>query len=139
MADLPLGGMGVANADLGRVDLFDTVYGPAVYAPSAADALDPAGLILARNSTNDKLVPYVAAGADGVGTPVAVLGDAVQADSTPNDFNLQAIMTGRVRLARLVVLASGVPGTVTVLVQDQLKDQGIFALDSFDLSKLDNQ
>lgn len=139
MADYPLGGMDRAENVVDSVSLFDTVFSEFTYVPPVADALDLAGLILARNIAGDKLVPYVAAqfGVDLTGTPVAVLGSNVQADAGPADVELRAIVSGQVRRPKLHTAAA--PTTaITELDADRLRDSGIIPLTTTELSKLDN-
>lgn len=138
MADFPPGGIGIQTNDVGRVELMSVVYGPAVFTPLISGALYVAGTILGRETATDELVTYNVANVPaGSNVPIAVLGDDLQATLLESQ-DITVIMTGQVRLARLIVQLSGVPGVVTQAVQDQLKDQGIFASDSFNLSKLDN-
>ncbi len=141
MGDYPMGGMVVGNNDVSRVDLWDTQYDDNIYVPSGANNLDLEGLMLARNVAGTKLVPYVAAqhGTDSTGEPIAVLGANVQADGSPSDVNLRAIVDGHVREVKLhTILAPTV--AITIDDKDRLRRYGgIVALSSTELSKLDNQ
>ncbi len=139
MGDYPLGGMTVGNNDVNRVDLWDTVYDDAIYTPSAAAALDLEGMLLARNVAGTKLVPYVAAAVDVTAEPIAVLGANVQADGTPSDVELQAIIGGHVRAVKCHTLLAPTVA-LTIVDKDRLRHfGGITALESTELSKLDNQ
>lgn len=139
MSDYPLGGLVATDNELGAVDLFGTVYDDFIYTPTASDALDAEGLILASNVAGTKLVAYVAAqfGVDLTGTPVAVLGSNVQADVTPSDVNLRAIVSGQVRSPKLHTAAA--PTTaITEVDKNRLRDTGIIPLFTRDLSIHDN-
>lgn len=136
MGSFPLGGITIDNVDFGSVELFDVTYSdPEVYTPSASNAVDPAGLILARVTASSKLVPYVVAGSGGTEIPVAILGSDVNADATPNDVNLTVIVSGQVRLPKLTILAGG---TVDKIEIDKLQQVGILAKSTTQLNQFDN-
>lgn len=66
----------------------------------------PAGSILARSTSTNKLVPYVKAGVtNGNGVPFAVLTYEVPVEA--GDILVRALVRGRVELERLVNIADG--------------------------------
>lgn len=136
MGSYPLGGMEVTNNDTGSVDLFGTVYSTGTYVPTAADALDVAGLLLGRITASGKVTPSDVAAIDGSEVIIGVLGSDVQADSGPADVPFRFIVSGQVRLDKLSRIGAG---GVSLAVQDQLRDFGIVPQASLDLSILDNQ
>lgn len=81
------------------------------------------GTVMSRNTATGYIVPYVASGADGVGTPLAVLdSEAVYAVSGSKRMNVAR--AGRVDAAKLVVAATG--AAPTALEKDDLmKNSGI--------------
>jgi len=134
--DYPLGGMTVTNNSIGSVDLFDTVYDSGTYIPTAASALDAAGLLLGRVTASGKITPSDVGASDGSEVIIGVLASAVQADGTPSDVEIRFIVGGKVREDQLSRVGAG---GVTEAVKDQLRDFGIVPLGTLDVSKLDNQ
>ncbi len=135
MADYPLGGLVQTDTDFGSVALFGVEFQTEVYTPSASDALDPAGLILGRITTTNKLVPYVKGGSLGAEVPVAILAAAVQADVTPSDVNIRVIRSGQVRLDKISTLAVD---TIDGVERDKLQQVGILARLVTVIDKFDN-
>ena len=98
-----------------------------------------AGTILARSTATGKLVPYVKGGnTDGNGTPKAVLTYGVTR-STAGDLPVRAMISGKVKLERLVIAADGDSSNVDAVVFDLLRAVGIVPLSVEQRAVLDNQ
>lgn len=138
----PLGGLIRQETDLGSVELpggGGVTYGTGVYTPTGANALDLKGLVLARAVAGTKLVAYVAAqfGTDSTGTPIAILGDDVQADGTPSDVDLNYIANGNVRKP-ILHTAAAPTSLLTIADIDRLQTEGLIVQDTQELQKFDN-
>lgn len=147
MSSYPLGGLGIQNNDVGAVELFDTVFDNlGSFVPTTSDRLYPKGTVLARlTESSATLTPYIFAAITGLTDPsvnatmypVAVLGSDVQATGVVA-VPLRVIVSGQVRESKLT--QDGAPPTVLTDVDiDRLRQTGIIALTSLELSKLDNQ
>lgn len=127
--------MTVTTSDLGSVVLRDCEFRDNTLALGAETVLE--GTLLARNGTNGKLVPYATGGADGAGTPIAVITYEVSRE-TAGDLAIRACVKGSVRKQRLVIHADGDDSNINESVLDALRDYGIVAVDVQDLSALEN-
>lgn len=105
----------------------------------AASGVAREGLILARPTAGGALVPFNPSGQDGSENPAYVLTynvDYAEAGTQP----VRVLMDGMVDAARLRVGVAGEPGVgITAAVVDALKNAKITAIDSTELSALDNQ
>ena len=95
-----------------------------------------AGTVLGRITANGKLAPYASGAADGTEVPKAVLTQAVEFGAA-GDLPVRALVSGRVRAGDMIEHGVGVITDVAVL--DQLRDYGIVALATQELTELDNQ
>ncbi len=131
--------MDVSNIDKGSVVIHgdDTAYEDAVLTVGGAGT-SKEGTILARSSVTGKLVPFAVGGANGAGTPVAVLPYAVVATGA-GDLQIRALVHGKVNLRRLVIAADGDGDNITNAQRDLLRSMGIVPLDVEQCSALDNQ
>jgi hypothetical protein len=106
---------------------------------NAAGALTyPAGLVLGRIAASGKLTHYNPVGVDGTEVPVAVLANDVTFAGA-GDAPIRAIIAGRLRKEDLTEWAAGTPEALTVAEVDLLRDMGIIALDTQQLTEQDNQ
>lgn len=84
-----------------------------------------AGTILARDSSTQKLVPFVKGGStNGNGIPVAVLTYAVEAEGS-GDVPVRALFQGHVNRERLIINADGDGSNVDNIVCDELRSFSI--------------
>lgn len=98
-----------------------------------------AGTILARDTGTGELVPFVKGGATtGNGDAKAVLGYELTAGSAES-LSARPIIGGRIRAADLVIDADGDASNVDGAVLDELRDYGIVAMDTAQLSNFDNE
>lgn len=106
---------------------------------TAVGATDLAeGTILARDSVSGLLVDFVIGGSTNEnGIPKAVITYDV-AIAGAGDFPVRPLISGEVRLEKLVVVADGDSSNVDKVVQDQLRDYSIVTFTVNDLSELDN-
>lgn len=128
----------INNVDLGSVGLGYNNFRDDNLA-LAAQGVAREGLILARPTAGGALVPFNPSGEDGSEVPRYVLTynvDFAAAGTQP----VRVLMDGMVDAQRLRVGVAGDPGVgITAAVVDALKDAKITALDSTQLSALDNQ
>ncbi|MES1178954.1 MAG: head decoration protein [Myxococcales bacterium] len=95
------------------------------------------GTILARDSSTLKLVPFVKGGVtNGNGIPKAVLLYPVTATGA-GDVQADALVSGGVRLERLVINADGNAANIDGAVRDQLRAFDIVPVTTQQLSVLD--
>lgn len=128
----------ITNVDIGSVALYDEELRDDLLTFTGA-ATRLAGTILARDSVSLKLVPYVIGGVTNEnGIPKAVLTYEVIAAGA-GDIPVRALVTGVVNKNRLIVAADGSGVNITKAILDQLRSYSIVAIDSLQLSKLDNQ
>lgn len=84
-----------------------------------------AGCILARDTSDNTLVPYVIGGvANGNGIPCAVLPNDVTSIGAGN-IAIRGIVSGSVNRVRLVVNADGNGSNITKQIEDQLRARSI--------------
>lgn len=124
------------NIDLGNVALGDNRFRDETLTLAAAGTA-PSGLILARAAGGD-LVPFAPTAQDGTEVPRYVLTYPVTFAEAGSQA-VRVLMDGRVDKARLIVGLSGDAGDISAAVVDALKDQKITAVDSTELTVLDNQ
>ena len=134
----PLGGMAVQNNDIGSAVIFGAVFDDAVFLGLAVSTTYPAGTVLGRVTASGKLSPSDVGAVDGTETPVAMLATDVITAAVLVDINIRVLIEGQVRLSKLIIAPATV-GVVTAAQKDQLRDFGIVALQTTELSKLDNQ
>lgn len=129
----------IQNIDRGSLELGDAVYRDELLTFGGADTL-LAGTLLARHSTSGKLIPYVKTDTptNGNNVPKAVLPYEVSATAA-GDVPIRALVAGKVKRERLVVDADGDDSSLTDAILDELRDFGIVAIDTQQLSQLDNQ
>jgi len=93
----------------------------------AGDLTIKKGTVMARNAVTGNIVPYVAFGPVGVGTPIGVL-DVEAVYTVTGDKRLPIARSGIVDGAKLVVHATG--AAPTRLEKDELmKNSGIVCVD----------
>jgi len=97
----------------------------------------PEGLILARDTTDSKLVPYVSGGANGTGTPAFVLLKEIVATGAA-DFQIWAMTKGAVKLDKALVWNGGTPIGTTAPERDVLRSFDIDVKPVEDLNFYDN-
>lgn len=130
--------MDVTNNDLGSIILKDAVFRDEPLTFTGADTY-LAGTILARDSSTDKLIAFVAGGSTNEnGIPKAVLTYDVVATGA-GDIQIRAMVGGTVRKSRLIIDADGDDSNVDAVVLDMLRDYGIFTEDVQELNIQDNQ
>lgn len=96
------------------------------------------GTILARNTSTLKLQIYVKGGSsNGNGVPVCVLNEEVVAAGA-GDIPVRPIFAGRLVRERLVIDAQGDGSAIDATVLDLLRNKGLLAESTQQLSKLDN-
>lgn len=104
----------------------------------AATTTYKAGTILARDSVSKKLVPYVKGGSTNEnGIPKAVLNEALTTVGS-GDYRVRPILGGKLNFSNLVIHADGTNANIDAPVLDQLRDYGIEAEATVQLSKYDN-
>ena len=97
------------------------------------------GTILARDSSSDKLIPYVKGGTtNDDGIPKVVISYPVTA-SGAGDVSVRVVVAGVVRKQRLVIDADGDSSNIDSVVIDELRDYANIAIDVEELGILDNQ
>ena len=97
------------------------------------------GTILARDSSSDKLIPYVKGGTtNDDGIPKVVISYPVTA-SGAGDVSVRVVDAGVVRKQRLVIDADGDSSNIDSVVIDELRDYANIAIDVEELGILDNQ
>jgi len=95
-------------------------------------------LPIAANGTNGKLVPFnPATGAGGAQLPTHVLTYEVS-KAGAGDVIVRAFCFGRVKKERLIIDVDGTGANVTAAILDQLRAEGITAIDTKQLAVLDN-
>lgn len=96
--------------------------------------------LVARDTTTDKLVPYVKAGVtqgNGVVHGIITTGDVVAAGA--GDVPVRLMQSGEVILERIIIDADGDNSNVDFVEVDGLRDRLITSKSHQDLSVLDNQ
>lgn len=88
-------------------------------------------------SGGNKLVPYAAAGAGGAQIATDVLTYDVVTDAA-GDVAIRSMVSGRVRLERLIVAQPDTKATSTHPAIEQLRQRGIIAVEVTELGYLDN-
>jgi hypothetical protein len=128
----------ITDVDLGSVILEDAQFSnePLTFA-GVATVLE--GTILARNSSTLKLIPFVKGGSsNGNGIPKAVLTYPVTSTGA-GDVPVRAMVSGSVRLGRLIIDADADNSNVDAAVLDQLRDYSLISVDVQELNTLDNR
>jgi hypothetical protein len=98
-----------------------------------------AGTILARDSVSLKLVPFVKGGTTtGNGDPKAITTYDVVATAA-SDVAVRALVSGDVRLDKLIIDADGDGSNIDAEVLDALRDYDIVAIDVTEENIVDNQ
>lgn len=128
----------ITNVDTGNV-IYNSDYETRPDTFTAAGAATfKAGTILARDSVSEKLVVYEKGGSTNEnGIPKRVLTYEV-VSAGAGDIAIDALLTGKVRLERLVIDADGDASNVDAVVIDLLQDYNITALNVDELNQLDN-
>ncbi len=128
----------VTNVDLGSVELENGRFDDDILTFAGAGTVIE-GTILARDSVSLKLVPFVKGGSTNEnGIPKAVLTYDVTAAGA-GDAAVRAMVSGQVRLERLVIDSDGDASNVDQTVVDQLRDYAIIPKSVQELNVLDNQ
>lgn len=126
--------MEFTNNDVGSVELFEPVYQRETLTATAAETW-PKGAILGRVTATSKLVRYTTGASDGSQVPKFILQDAVTF-AAAGDKSYDVLIGGKVRKRFLVDGAGAAP---TVAALDTLRSYGLIAVDSQQLTELDNQ
>lgn len=125
----------ITNYDISGIVLRDDVYEDGLLYSLLATTL-LAGTILGRITASGYLTAFNAAATDGSAVPIAVLtNDTELLAATPKSF--RALISGQVRLSKLIVLSTGLPPLQGVI--DALRDYTIIVLPTIQLNKFDNQ
>ena len=101
---------------------------------SASAAIWPAGTLLGRITADSKLTAYTSGASDGSEVPKFVTANTATFEAA-GDIASRVVMSGRVR--RSQISAFGV-GAITDAESDAIRDYGIIALTTTQLSKPDN-
>ncbi len=110
--------------DYVAVELRQVVYGDGLL-KFAGVATVLAGTILARDTSDNTLIPYVIGGStNGNGIPCAVLPNDVTSTGAGN-IAIRAIISGSVNRNRLIVNADGTGVNITKQIEDQLRARSI--------------
>jgi len=125
----------IKNFDVGGIIIGDPEYSDETIKFTGADTF-VAGLVMARDTSDDKVVPYVSGGPNGTGIPSFIL-TVELINAGAGDLPDRPLMSGKVRLEKLVIKAGG--GIPNKEVQDQLRDFTIISKDVDELNTLDNQ
>lgn len=124
----------IANYDLGSVVIKNPEFETSVIAFAGADTLAE-GTIMGRITASGKWIQYTSGASDGSQIPKGVLITEEVATGV-GDIATRILIKGTVRADKLI--ADGV-GDPTQAELDQLRDYGIIALDTTDISLQDNQ
>lgn len=124
----------ITNNDVTGLVLWQPVFSPNTLTAGAAETW-PAGTLLGRITASGKLTRYDSGAADGSEVPVAVL-PAEQVFTAAGDAPCRVIIGGQLRRGDLTEFGVG---AITVAQADALRDYGIVALETKELSELDNQ
>jgi len=125
----------IQNHDVGGLVIGDPFYQDELVTFTGADTY-VRGLIMARDSVLLKLIPFVVGGVTNEdGIPKAIIGVDLVATGA-GDLQDRPLISGKVRLEKLVIKAGG---TVTIDIQDQLRDFTIISRSVEEQSILDNQ
>ncbi len=123
--------------DTGSVEIKNGEFRDELITFAGADVLAP-GTILARDSVSLKMVIFVKGGSTNQnGIPKGVLTYEVTAAGA-GDVKSRVLVKGEVNKDRLIIDADGTGANVDAAVLDQLRDYGITAIDTKQLSTLDN-
>lgn len=127
-----------SNVDLGAIAVKDAVFSDELVNFASGDAF-AAGTILARHSSNNKLILFVKGGnSNGNGIPKAVLAYPIER-ANAGDVTARVLVRGQVNRDRLIIDADGDGSNIDEVVLDQLRAYGIVASPVEQLAQLDNQ
>ena len=130
--------MNVTNVDLGGVILESGGFRDDLLTFAGAGTV-LAGTILARDSVSLKLIPFVKGGSTNEdGIPKAVLTYDVTATAA-GDEAIRDMVSGSVRVQKLIIDADGDATNVDNAVIDQLRDYCLVSIDVQELNIQDNQ
>lgn len=128
----------ITNIDIGNIFVRDIEIRDDILTFAGAGTVLE-GTILARDSSTDKLIPFVKGGTtDDDGIPKAVISYPVTASGSV-DVTVRVVVSGTVRKERLVIDADGDSSNIDSVVVDELRDYSITAIDVLELGILDNQ
>ena len=126
------------NVDVGNVLLAYGEFRDYTLTGTANDVIAE-GTILARDTTTQNLVLYVKGGtSQGNGVPSVVMTYAVTIP-TGGSIPVRALVSGNVRMERLIIDADGNASNIDNAVIDGLRGVGIVPIDTFELLIQDNQ
>ena len=123
----------ITNNDVTGIVIFGAVHGDAAATFGAAETW-PAGTVLGRITATGKYARFAPAAGDGSEVPSAVLSQPLTAGAA-GDIPFRPLIGGQVRKAGLVNAADAV---LTFTQIDVLRTYGITALNTVELSQLDN-
>lgn len=126
--------MEVTNNDVGTVELYEPVYTRETLTATGAETW-PKGSVLGRVTASNKLIRYTTGALDGSQVPKFVLQEVVTF-AAAGDIKHDVIIGGQVRNRFLV---DGADAALTPVALDTLRSYGIIAVDSEQLTELDNQ
>ena len=125
----------ITNNQTRGIVVWEPVFEDATLQAAGAETW-PAGTILARlNASPFEIVPFVVGGSLGAEVPKAILTQEV-VFAGAGDKAGRVLISGRVRLSEISVLAGGVVGQG---IADNLRDFTIIAQSTTQLAELDNQ
>ena len=128
----------ITTATRRTIVIWDPVYQDDTVKFAGAGTL-LAGTIMARDTSDLKLVPFVKGGStNGNGIPNCVLLDALTAAGA-GDVTTRPVISGRLRKGDLVIDADGNASNIDAAVEDQLRTFTIIAQPTDQLSEYDNQ
>ena len=129
----------ITNVDIGNLLLRNPEFEDDIFEFTGADTILE-GTILARDSSTEKLIPFVKGGAtDDNGIPKAIITYQFSATGAVSSFSIRPLISGTVRKERLVIHADGDDSNIDSVVRDQLRDYAQIAIDVEELGILDNQ
>ncbi len=128
----------ITNEDLAGIQMGDNVFRDELLTFAGAGTVK-AGTILARDSASLKMVPFVKGGVTNEnGIPKAVVVTEVTA-AAAGDIAIRSMISGKVRLDKLVIDADGDASNIDAAVIDQMRDFTIIARNVDEVNVLDNQ
>ena len=126
------------NVDVGNVVLSYGEFRDYTLSGTAADVIAE-GTILARHTTSNDLILFAKGGStNGNGIPSAVMTYDVTIP-TGGEIQVRALVSGVVRMERLIIDADGNASNIDDAVIDGLRNFGITPIDTFELLIQDNQ
>ena len=128
----------ITNLDIGNVILKNADFNDDLLTFAGAGTV-VSGTILARDSVSLSLVPFVKGGVvNENGIPKSVITYDVVAEGA-GDVSVRDMVSGGLRLPRLIIEADGDGSNVDKKVLDELRDYSLVSIEVQELNILDNQ